>query len=307
MSEWHACVPETADGARLDRWVAAALPDESRSRLQALIRGGFLQVNGQAVATVSLRLKTDDKVALVLPDPEPLSVEPEALPLEVVYEDADVIVVNKPRGLVVHPAPGHLHGTLVNALLEHCHDLSGINGVLRPGIVHRIDKDTSGLLMAAKNDKAHRSLAQQLKDKTTERLYVAIVHGAFDQKEGTINAPIGRDTRDRKKMAITAHHSKQAVTHFRVLESFQRYTYVACRLETGRTHQIRVHMAYIDHPLAGDPKYGPRKTLPIGGQALHAAELGFIHPRTGDHLLFKAKLPEDMRQLLEQLRAGIYD
>ncbi|MCO7174635.1 RluA family pseudouridine synthase [Sporolactobacillus kofuensis] len=282
------------------------IPGESRSRLQQLIKDKCILVNGSAVKT-SYRMKTDDEVTIHLPEPEPLNVEPEDIPLDIVYEDHSVIVVNKPRGMVVHPAPGNMSGTLVNALLGHCHDLSGINGVMRPGIVHRIDKETSGLLMVAKTDTAHRSLAAQLKDKTTKREYLALVHGCLPHDEGTIDAPIGRSDKDRKKMMVTDKNSKHAVTHFKVIERFSKYTYVSCRLETGRTHQIRVHMAYIGHPLAGDPKYGPRKTLPIHGQALHAAELGFVHPETNQFMLFHAPLPEDMNQLLIRLRNHEWD
>jgi 23S rRNA pseudouridine1911/1915/1917 synthase len=293
------------DGKRIDRWVSDEISKESRSRLQQLIKSGNILVNGLSVKT-SYRMKTGDEVCVHVPEPEPLNVAPENIPLDIVYEDSSVIVVNKPRGMVVHPAPGHMSGTLVNALLGHCHDLSGINGVMRPGIVHRIDKETSGLLMVAKTDEAHHSLAAQLKDKTTKRLYLAIVHGSLLHDEGTINAPIGRADKDRKKMAVTDKNSKQAVTHFKVLERFSKFTYVACRLETGRTHQIRVHMAFIGHPLAGDPKYGPRKTLPIEGQALHAAELGFMHPVTQQFMLFQAPLPFDMEHLLKGLRENQY-
>ncbi|SFG39940.1 RluA family pseudouridine synthase [Sporolactobacillus nakayamae] len=293
------------DGKRIDRWVSDEISKESRSRLQQLIKSGNILVNGLSVKT-SYRMKTGDEVCVHMPEAEPLDVTPENIPLDIVYEDSSVIVVNKPRGMVVHPAPGHMSGTLVNALLGHCHDLSGINGVMRPGIVHRIDKETSGLLMVAKTDEAHHSLAAQLKDKTTKRLYLAIVHGSLPHDEGTINAPIGRADKDRKKMAVTDKNSKQAVTHFKVLERFSKFTFVACRLETGRTHQIRVHMAFIGHPLAGDPKYGPRKTLPIQGQALHAAELGFVHPVTKKFMLFRAPLPVDMERLLEGLRENHY-
>lgn len=292
---------EKRAGERIDKWVADFLPDESRSRLQQLIKEQAVTVGGKAVKP-NYRIASGDHVEICLPDPEPLDAVPENIPLNIVFEDEAVIVVNKPRGMVVHPAPGHMTGTLVNALLYHCHDLSGIGGILRPGIVHRIDKDTSGLLMAAKTDEAHRSLALQLKNKTTHRLYQAIVHGVLEADEGTIDAPIGRDEKDRKKMAVTSRNSKEAVTHFKVVERFKEYSFVNCRLETGRTHQIRVHMAYIGHPLAGDPKYGPKKTLPIAGQALHAAELGFTHPLTGRRMRFKAPLPADMERLLANLR-----
>jgi 23S rRNA pseudouridine1911/1915/1917 synthase len=293
-------VNEKDAGQRIDKWLATQ-KDWSRSQIQEWIKNGNVRIEGH-------RLKTKDKVAsgavvsINIPDPEPLDVMPENLSLDIIYEDGDVIVVNKPRGMVVHPASGHLTGTLVNGLLYHCHDLSGINGVMRPGIVHRIDKDTSGLLMVAKNDHAHQSLAGQLKAKTIQRKYKAIVHGVFKHSEGTIDAPIGRDQSNRKRMAVTEKHSKEAVTHFTVLETFHEYSYVACRLDTGRTHQIRVHMNYIGHSVAGDPKYGPKKTLDIEGQALHAAVLGFTHPRTGEELIFEAPLPGAMLQLLEKLK-----
>jgi 23S rRNA pseudouridine1911/1915/1917 synthase len=222
--------------------------------------------------------------------------------LDIYYEDQDVLVVNKPKGMVVHPAPGHLSGTLVNGLMAHCQDLSGINGVLRPGIVHRIDKDTSGLLMVAKNDMAHESLVAQLVEKSVTRRYKAIVHGSIPHDHGTINAPIGRDKVDRQSMTVTNVSSKDAVTHFHVIERFENFTFVECQLETGRTHQIRVHMKYIGYPLVGDPKYGPKKTLPINGQALHAGVLGFEHPRTKEYLEFEAPLPDEFEQVLDQIK-----
>jgi len=231
-----------------------------------------------------------------------MTIEPESMPLEIVYEDSDVVVVNKPRGLVVHPAPGHYSGTLVNGLLAHCKDLSGINGVLRPGIVHRIDKDTSGLLMVAKNDKAHMGLAEQLKEHSVDRKYVAIVHGVIPHEMGTIDAPIGRDPKNRQQMAVVFENSKPAITHFVVLERFKEHTLVELKLETGRTHQIRVHMKYIGYPLAGDPKYGPKDTLDLDGQALHAKTLGFTHPRTGERLEFEAPLPKELIDTMQFLR-----
>lgn len=239
-----------------------------------------------------------------MPEPEALDVLAEPMDLDIYYEDQDVLVVNKPRGMVVHPAPGHLTGTLVNGLMAHCTDLSGINGVMRPGIVHRIDKDTSGLLMVAKNDMAHESLVNQLVNKTVTRKYTAVVHGLISHDDGTIDAPIGRDKKDRQSMTVT-RDGKNAVTHFHVLERFQDFTLVECQLETGRTHQIRVHMKYIGFPLAGDPKYGPRKTIDFNGQALHAGILGFDHPRTGEYVEFEAPLPEDMAELIENLRKTI--
>jgi 23S rRNA pseudouridine1911/1915/1917 synthase len=239
-----------------------------------------------------------------LPEPEPLEAFPEDIPIDVVYEDSDVIVINKPRGMVVHPAAGHPNGTVVNALLHHCKDLSGINGVMRPGIVHRIDKDTSGLLMVAKNDLAHASLAEQLKEHTVTRKYSALVYGVMQHDKGTIDAPIGRANHDRKLYVVTEKNSKHAVTHFAVSERFDEYTLLELKLETGRTHQIRVHMKYISHPLVGDPVYGGKsgRTLGMKGQALHAEVLGFNHPRTGEYLEFSVPIPEDMEHSLSILR-----
>jgi 23S rRNA pseudouridine1911/1915/1917 synthase len=243
----------------------------------------------------------NDEIEITIPDPELLDVIPEEMDLDIYFEDKDVLVVNKPSGMVVHPAPGHLTGTLVNGLMTHCKDLSGINGVLRPGIVHRIDKDTSGLLMVAKNDMAHEKLVNQLVEKSVTRKYRAIVHGVIPHDFGTIDAPLGRDTKDRQSMTVV-DNGKHAVTHFHVIERFKDFTFVECQLETGRTHQIRVHMKYIGYPLAGDPKYGPKKTLDINGQALHAGILGFNHPRTNEYLEFEAPLPKEFEELVEQLR-----
>ena len=228
--------------------------------------------------------------------------QPQEMELDVVYEDHDVIVINKPKGMVVHPGPGNPDHTLVNGLLWHCQDLSGINGVLRPGIVHRIDKDTSGLIVACKNDNAHQSLAQQLAEKTAGRQYYALVHGVMPHEYGTIDAPIGRDEKDRQKMAVTEKNSRPAITHFKVVERFDRYTLLSCRLETGRTHQIRVHMQYIGFPIVGDPKYSLRKTLDTQGQMLHAYQLSFVHPSTGERMTFEAPLPPAFEALLAQLR-----
>jgi len=292
---------ETA-GERMDKFLAELLPDVSRTQVQAWIKDGHAQANGRVVKP-NQKLAAGDTVTLATPESKPAGIGPEPIPLDVVYEDADVIVVNKPRGLVVHPAPGHTSGTLVNALLHHCRDLSGINGVMRPGIVHRIDKDTSGLLMAAKNDAAHRSLAEQLKAHTVSRKYVALVHDNLAHDQGTIDAPIGRDANDRKLFTVTEKNSKRAVTHFSVLERFGDCTLVELVLETGRTHQIRVHMKFIGHPLVGDPAYGRNKGVSMeGGQALHAAVLGFVHPRTGEFMQFEAPLPPDIADLLESLR-----
>ncbi|MFY4773799.1 RluA family pseudouridine synthase [Metabacillus sp. RGM 3146] len=286
---------------RIDKAAASFGEDWSRTQVQQWIKEGLLTVNDAPVKT-NYKCQANDKIEITLPEPEELDVVPEEMNLEIYYEDSDVLVVNKPRGMVVHPAPGHLTGTLVNGLMAHCTDLSGINGVLRPGIVHRIDKDTSGLLMVAKNDMAHESLVNQLVEKTVTRRYKAIVHGVIQHDQGTIDAPIGRDKQDRQSMTVTKAGGKDAVTHFKVLERFKDFSYIECQLETGRTHQIRVHMKYIGFPLAGDPKYGPRKTLEIGGQALHAGILGFVHPRTGEYLEFEAPLPEEFTTLLEQLK-----
>ncbi|MDQ0339249.1 23S rRNA pseudouridine1911/1915/1917 synthase [Caldalkalibacillus uzonensis] len=290
---------EEADGIRIDKFLAEESEGWSRSQIQSWIKEGRVTVNGQPVK-VNYKLTENDHVVLRVPPPQEVDIKPEPMDLDIVYEDEDVLVVNKPRGLVVHPAPGHYSGTLVNGLLAHCTDLSGINGVLRPGIVHRIDKDTSGLLMVAKNDRAHLSLAKQLSGHRVIRKYVALVHGQVGPGSGTINAPIGRDPHNRQRMAVVAG-GKPAVTHFEVIQRFTRYSLIECRLETGRTHQIRVHMKYIGHPLAGDPVYGPAKTLPIDGQALHAKVLGFEHPSSGEQMIFDSPLPQDMEQLINSL------
>ena len=300
MEQIQLTIEEQHDGERIDKIIAGLNEQWSRSQVQQWLKEGHVLVNGKAVKP-NYKCHVDDEVVISIPNPEPLDVEPESIPLDIYYEDADVLVVNKPRGMVVHPAPGHMRGTLVNALLAHCQDLSGINGVLRPGIVHRIDKDTSGLLMVAKNDLAHESLVNQLVNKTVTRKYHAIVHGVIPHDYGTIDAPIGRDPRDRQSMAVV-ENGKEAVTHFRGLERFEHYTYVECQLETRRTHQIPLHNKNIRYPLAGDPKYGPRKTLPIDGQALHAGVLGFHHPRTGEYLQFEAPLPHEFERLLDMLR-----
>jgi len=284
---------------RLDKLVADNVETISRSQAKNAIEAGQITVDGQP-AKPKDKPKAGATVHIALPDPVPLDLTPENIPLDIVYEDDDVIVVNKPQGMVVHPAPGHPDHTLVNALLYHS-PLSSINGTLRPGIVHRIDKDTSGLLMVAKNDHAHQSLSAQLQAKTNLREYVAIVHGNFKEEDGTINAPLGRSPKDRKKQAIVAD-GRPAVTHFRVLERYGNCTLVACRLETGRTHQIRVHMAYINHPVAGDPLYGPKHTLKGAGQFLHARELGFKQPTTGEQLDFTAPVPENFAKAVRHLR-----
>lgn len=283
---------------RLDKVCSEIFSDYSRSQIKQLLDGGNITVNGKN-EKAKYKVKSGDLIRLEEPETKTLELRPENIPLDIVYEDDDVIVINKPQGMVVHPAPGHDEHTLVNALLYHC-PLSTINGTFRPGIVHRIDKDTSGLLMVAKNDKAHRSLAKQLKDKTNIREYVALVHGRIAEDEGTINAPIGRSLKDRKKQAVVKD-GRNAVTHFEVLKRYRDYTLVKCILETGRTHQIRVHMKYICHPLVGDPLYGPKKTIKGNGQFLHAGKLGFVHPTTGKLLIFEAPLPKIFQECLEKL------
>lgn len=300
MTQVSYTIEEQQQGERIDKAVSSIQNEWSRTQISNWITEGIVKVNGAAVKA-KYKVKAGDVVEIIVPEAEPLDVIAENLDLEIVYEDADVLVVNKPKGMVVHPAPGHMNGTLVNGLMYHCTDLSGINGIMRPGIVHRIDKDTSGLLMVAKNDKAHESLVEQLVNKTVTRKYTALVHGHIAHDKGTIDAPIGRDQKDRQKQAVV-DKGKHAVTHFQVIERFGDYTLVECRLETGRTHQIRVHMQYIGFPLVGDPKYGPRKTIDFGGQVLHAGVLGFTHPTTGEYMEFEAPLPVDYVQLLDELR-----
>lgn len=283
---------------RIDKELGHHFLQFSRSQLKRWIDDGTVTVNGQTVKA-KYQLQAGDRVVIEPETPVEIDLEPKNIPLDIVYEDDDVLVVNKPQGMVVHPAPGHPNHTLVNALMYHA-PLSSINGELRPGIVHRIDKDTSGLLMVAKTDRAHRSLTAQLKEKSNLREYVALVHGVIKENEGTIDAPLARSPKDRKKQAVVVG-GRHAVTHFRVLKRYQHYTLVACRLETGRTHQIRVHMKYINHPLAGDSLYGPRKTLPGHGQYLHARLLGFEHPVTGEEMVFTASLPDYFEQMLSYL------
>ena len=294
-------VDEGAAGERLDRFLAGRELEVSRSHIQKLIESGCVLVNGRT-AKANAKLREGDAVETELPEAQELEILPEDIPLDILYEDSDVIVINKARGMVVHPAAGAADGTLVNALLHHCEDLSGINGVIRPGIVHRLDKDTSGVMVAAKNDRAHVDLAEQIREKTAQRIYRAIVCGTIAEDRGEIRAPIGRHPTERKKMAVVPG-GKEARTLFRVVERFPAHTLVECRLKTGRTHQIRVHMAYIGHPLLGDPKYG-RKTLEIAGQALHSCELSFTHPRTKERMTFAAEMPEDMKTILHALRRG---
>nr|WP_230202620.1 RluA family pseudouridine synthase [Paenibacillus ihumii] len=299
--EW--LIDEVSAKTRIDKFVKEQLGDEiSRTQIQIWIEGGSVLVNGAKVKT-NYKLAPGDRITLTIPEAESVEIVPEDIPLDIYYEDSDVIVVNKPRGMVVHPAPGHSSGTLVNALMAHCKDLSGINGELRPGIVHRIDKDTSGLIMAAKNDKSHASLAAQLKEHSVTRKYLALVQGNLSHDQGTVDAPIGRDPHDRKMYTVIDRNSKHAVTHFHVVERFGDYTLLELKLETGRTHQIRVHMKFIGHPLVGDPMYGRSKGLKINGQALHATVLGFVHPSTAEYKEFTAPIPADMEDLLHSLRS----
>ncbi|MBT2581870.1 RluA family pseudouridine synthase [Planococcus sp. ISL-109] len=300
MEELTIHITEEQAGDRIDKVISAIDEDWSRSQISNWVKDGAIKVNGETVKP-NYKVRIGDGIIITPPLLEELDVEPEDLDLDIVYEDEDVLVVNKPKDMVVHPAPGHANGTLVNGLMYHCTDLSGINGIARPGIVHRIDKDTSGLLMVAKNDMAHASLVDQLVEKTVTRKYVALVHGHIAHDKGTIEAPIARDPKERQKMAVV-DKGKHAVTHFTVLERFGNFTLVECRLETGRTHQIRVHLRYIGFPLVGDPKYGPRKTMDIGGQALHAGVVGFIHPRSKEYMEFSAPLPAEFEALLETLR-----
>lgn len=293
---------EAARGKRLDAWLAEQFEELSRSYLQKLIKEGRVLANQKPVRS-NYRLSGGEEILLDLPEPEPLSVEPEPIPLEIVYEDKDLLFINKPKGMVVHPAPGHPRGTLVNGLLYHCgNELSGINGVQRPGIVHRIDRDTTGLLVVCKNDFAHNHVARQLAEHTITRRYRAIVHGVLREEEGTIDQPIARSRTNRLKMAVDPVRGKRAVTHYRVLQRFEHYTYIECRLETGRTHQIRVHMTWQQHPLLGDPLYGARKSpFHLEGQTLHAGVLGLLHPRAGQYLEREAPLPAYFQDLLQIL------
>ena len=289
---------------RLDKYLAEVLVDLSRTRLQQFINDGYVLVNGKAVKN-SYKLELDDLIEIELPEDKESEILPEDIPLDIVYEDSDVIVVNKPSGMIVHPSVGITTGTLVNALLYHCDDLSGINGVIRPGIVHRIDKETSGLLMVAKNDNAHICLSEQLKEHTCNRRYLALVHGEMEHDHGIIDAPIGRDPKDRQKMTVTDVNSRHAVTHFTVIKRYHGFTLVECKLETGRTHQIRVHMQFIGHPVYGDPKYGIKRDDHSFGQYLHAKTLGFVHPTTKEEMLFDSELPEPFKNKLAELEAAL--
>ena len=291
---------ETA-GLRLDSFLSEQLPDMSRSAAQKLMEQGHVLVNGQSVKK-NYKTRAEDEIEITLPEPQIVDIQPENIPLDVRYEDEDVIVINKPKGLVVHPAPGHWSGTLVNGLMYHCAgSLSGINGELRPGIVHRIDMDTSGLLIVAKNDFAHASLAEQLKDHSLSRIYEAVVVGNIRSDSDTIDAPIGRHPADRKKMAVTEKNSRPAVTHFQVIDRYQGYTHLRLQLETGRTHQIRVHLSWQNHPIVGDSVYGKGKELGLSTQCLHARQLSFRHPRTGETVTVESPLPEYFETVLNKL------
>lgn len=297
---------DTADaGARIDKWLGEVLEGVTRSAIQRLCEEGNINAAGQAISK-NYKIRGGEVIEVTVPDAAPLDVPAQNIPVEIIFEDNDLLVVNKPKGMVVHPAPGNSDGTLVNALLYHCEGrLSSINGVIRPGIVHRIDKDTSGLLIVAKNDFAHASLAEQIKAHSFSRVYNAVVYGGLAEDEGTVDAPIGRNPLDRKKMCVTTKNARNAVTHFHVLERLGNFTWLELKLETGRTHQIRVHMAYKGHPVAGDAVYGPKKTITrLHGQCLHARSIGFIHPRSGEFLNFTSELPDYFTQFLDDLRRG---
>lgn len=301
MSSFNHTVTEEQAKQRLDKLLTELNGDLSRSQIQTWIEEEHVKVN-DTFTKANYKVLVGDEITWEIPEVKPLEIEAENIPLNIVYEDSDLLVVNKARGMVVHPSAGHGSGTLVNALLHHCDDLSGIHGVERPGIVHRIDKDTSGLLVVAKNDKAHIGLSEQFANREVERKYVALVHGEIPHETGMIDAPIGRDPKNRQRMAVV-DNGKPAITHFNVLERYPEYTYIECRLETGRTHQIRVHMRYIEFPLVGDPLYGPRKTMDLGGQALHAISIGFIHPITKEEMTFDSEIPayfQDTLDLIEK-------
>lgn len=299
-------ITEEYAGQRADVALAALL-EVTRSNMQKLLEEGRA-VKGTKVLKSNYKVKKGDEIIVTLPEPQPLDVQPKNIPLDIIYEDDDVVVVNKARGMVVHPAAGNYSGTLVNALLYHCKNLSGINGVIRPGIVHRLDKDTSGIMICAKNDAAHISLSEQIQAKTAKRTYLAVVRGNVKTDSGVIETMIARDKNDRKKMAVVKEDGRIAITEYKVLERFGKYTIVRCKLRTGRTHQIRVHMEYLGYPLVGDPKYSPMKTpFSIQGQALHSQTLEFTHPRTGERMCFEAPLPEDMHKIVTRLRLGQFN
>ena len=290
-----------SNAVRIDKFVQEELSDYSRTEIQDWIKNGFLAINSAILSKASVKISPGDIITVNIPEPVDVDIKPENIPLDILYEDSDIIIVNKPKGMVVHPAPGNYSGTLVNALMYHCKDLSGINGKLRPGIVHRIDKDTTGSLIVCKNDNAHSSISRQLEEHTINRIYHGIVCGNISDDEGMIIKPIGRDKKDRKRMAVDPS-GKNAITHYKVIKRFGDYTYVEFKLETGRTHQIRVHMASINHPLLGDQVYGPKKCpYKLQGQTLHAKTIGFIHPTTGNYMEFEAPLPEYFDKLLKIL------
>ncbi len=296
-------VDEDWAGERADKLLSAVLSDYSRSFIQNLFADELVSCKGKKISK-SFKPKNGDSLCFTVPEPKMLSLEPENIPLEIMYEDSELLVVNKPRGMVVHPAPGNYSGTLVNALMHHCKgNLSGINGVIRPGIVHRIDKDTSGLLLVAKSDSAHVSLSEQIKEHSLAREYRAVVHGHLKAQDGIVDAPIGRSPNDRKKMCVTDKNSKNAVTHYTVLEEYKDFSFLKLRLETGRTHQIRVHMAYLGHPVAGDPVYGPKNGVTsLAGQCLHAGLLGFVHPSSGEFIRVESPLPEYFTDFLRRIK-----
>ncbi len=301
-NEMYYYINESQAGERLDIFLTKQIPNTSRSAVQRLISSGDVKVN-KKIVKANYKVQALDDIQVSIPEIKKLELTAEEIPLDILFEDNDIIIINKYRGMVVHPAAGNYNGTLVNALLEHCEDLSGINGVARPGIIHRLDKDTSGVMVVAKSDRAHMSLAKQIKDRTASRRYLAIVYGNIKEDHGVIKAPIGRHPSDRKKMTVTFTNSKEATTKFRVMERFGDYTLVECKLLTGRTHQIRVHMTYIGHSVVGDPKYGPgRMPFSIIGQALHSAELRISHPVTEEIMIFTAPLPSDMEMILKELR-----
>ena len=300
MENLEFIVSEAQNGLRFDKLCVEILPELSRTRIQELIANGFITINDLEVKA-NTKVKINDIISAEWPEDEELKVEAEEMDLDVLYEDKDLIVINKPKGMVVHPGAGNPNHTLVNGLLAHCKDLSGINGVLRPGIVHRIDKDTSGCLVVAKNDLAHQNLSEQLAKRTLKRTYIALVHGVIQHNVGTIEAPIGRDKSDRQKMTVTSMNARPALTHFKVMKRYEAYTLVECQLDTGRTHQIRVHFQYTNYPIVGDPKYSIKKTLETQGQCLHAQRIEFIHPRTQEVMQFEAEMPEVFKQVLEEL------
>ena len=298
---------EGAQNKRLDVFLSDSMEEITRSRVQKLISDGFVKINGNISIKANIRLRGDEQIEVEIPEASPTEIKAEKIPLDIVYEDNHMLVVNKPQGMVVHPAAGNYEGTLVNALMAYCGDsLSGINGEIRPGILHRIDKDTSGLLLIAKNDRAHLGLSLQIKEHSLTREYLALVHGNIKEDSGTIDAPIGRDEKDRKRMTITEKNSRNAVTHYFVSERFGKYTFIRCRLETGRTHQIRVHMSKNGHPIVGDKTYGVKKEeFKLSGQLLHACKVGFIHPVTNEYMEFERDVPEYFKATLEKLRRDV--